>query len=265
MKVIEKLCKSMNKIKEDVVFAGKDFAFVLDGQSSNKDGISTTKWYVNILKKEIKKNIYNGSLLDTLNTSIKVSSKLFKRNFPKTEVPSASACIIRENKGKLEVLIVGNAKCLIKSTKIELVEDPRMDRVENHLLKKMKNLKEQKNINMLEARNQIDEIIKGTKNKVNTMGGYPAIKDKTLDENDVVYKEYVYNDVVSAIICTDGFYAYKDYLKIKDNNLYDIISNQGLAYCYNHIRRMETKDEVLNSFPRLNIYDDASALYIAFY
>lgn len=263
MKVTDKICKTMNKINEDVICYGKDFAFVLDGQSMTEEGISTTKWYVNLLKKEIKKNIHDKKLLDVLNKSLKNACAIFKRNFPNTEVPSVTTSIIRENKDKLEILIVGNPKCLVQTKKIELIEDPRMDRVEENLLKKMKNLKEQKNVNMLEAKRQFQAILNENRKRLNTM--YPVIKDKILEENDVVYKEYPYSDVVSAVICTDGFYAYKSYLKIKDKDLYEIINNQGLLYCYNHIRRMESKDPSLNSFPRLKLYDDASAVYVLFY
>lgn len=266
MRITDKLCKSMDKVNEDVICYGKDFAFVIDGQSSiNDKNAKTTKWYVNVLKRELKKNIIHGTLLNSLNQTIKSASSIFKKTFSSMEVPSATIAIIRQKKLKIEILIVGNAKCLLQTKKIELVEDPRMDKVENNILKKAKLLCGDKNINSLELKNKFHELLSETRNKVNTMGGYPAIKDKPLNEEDVVYKEYDYNDVISAIICTDGFYAYKTYLMIKDKDLYAIINNQGLAHCYKHIRRMESKDVNCSSFPRLQLYDDVSALYIVFY
>lgn len=266
MRISDKLCKSMNKINEDVVCYGKDYAFVIDGQSNlSEEGSQVTKWYVTNLKKEIKKNIYKLKLLDALNTAIKNNILLFKNTFPNVETPSATACIVRENNGKVEILIVGNPKCIVQTKKIELVEDIRMDLVEGNLLKKMLKYKKEQNINMLEARMKIQDALAECRKKVNTMGSYPAIKDKPLDITDITYKEYNYNDVVSAIICTDGFYAYKTYLMIKDKDLYDVVNSNGFKYCYNHIRRMESKDLGLNGFPRLKKYDDASALYLRFY
>lgn len=266
MRITDKLCKSMNKINEDTYCYGKNFAFVIDGQSSvNDENAKITKWYVNVLKRELKKNINDGNLLDVLNQTIKSASSTFKKTFSKTSVPSATAAIIRQNNSKVEILIVGNAKCLVQTKKIELVEDPRMDRVEDNVLKKAKMLYSENNFNMDELKNKFYELLTESRKKVNTMGGYPVIKDKVLSKEDVVYKEYDYNDVISAVICTDGFYAYKTYLMVKDEDLYTIINNQGLSHCYKHITRMESKDVNCSSFPRLKLYDDASALYIVFY
>ena len=266
MRITDKLCKSMDKVNEDVICYGKNFAFVIDGQSSiNDENAKTTKWYVNVLKRELKKNILEGTLLKALNESIKSASSIFKKTFSGIEVPATTAAIIRQNSAKVEVLIVGNAKCLVQTKKIELVEDPRMDRVEDNILKKAKLLCSGKNINSLEVKKEFQKLLSESRKKVNTMGGYPAIKDSLLTKEDVVYKEYDYNDVISAVICTDGFYAYKTYLMVKDEDLYAIINNQGLAHCYKHIRRMESKDVNCKSFPRLQLYDDVSALYIVFY
>jgi hypothetical protein len=258
MKIADKLCKSMNKFNEDVICYGSFYAFVIDGQSMGKSS-RLVKSYVNTLKKNLKKNIYNKNLEDALNRAIISTAETFKKNYNK--VPSATISIIRQNKDKIEILIVGNPKCLIETKKIEIVEDKRMDLYEENLLNKIKYLHKTEKISILEAKDKIKETL----NKNRNNGAYPVICDKKLTENDFIYKEYNYDDVISAIICTDGFYAYKDYLMIKDNNLYDIVKNQGLDYCYSHIRRMESKDTNLNSFPRLKLYDDASALYIKFY
>jgi len=265
MRITSKLSKSMNKINEDVICYGKDYAFILDGHTTDEDGSRITKWYGNLLKRELKKNIDNANLLNALNKTIKTASMQFKNVFPNENVPAMTACILREKNEKIEILIVGNAKCLVQTKKIELVEDPRMDRVENHILVRMQKIKEQEKINMIEARKKINKILTETRSKVNNMGGYPAIKDRKLDETDVVYKEYSYSDVISAVICSDGFYAYKSYLKIKDKDLYDVINNQGLSHCYKHIRRMEQNDTSLTIFPRLSTYDDVSVIHIVFY
>lgn len=265
MRVSDKLCKSMNKVNEDAIFYGKNFAFVIDGQSSSEDGSNLTKWYVNNLKKELRKNIESDKLLDVLNLSIKNTVTLFKNIFPNEKIPSAGACVVREKNGKIQILIVGNAKCLIQTKKIELVEDKRMDLVEENFLKKMLKYKKEEKVSMLEARRRIDSALIECQSKVNMMGSYPAIKDKLLEQTDITYSEYDYNEVVSAIICTDGFYTYKSYLMIKDSDLYNVVNNNGFKYCYNHIRRIQGKDLGLNSYPRLRRYDDASALYIRFY
>jgi len=265
MRVISKLCKTMNIVNEDAICYGKNFAFILDGHSMDTKGSKVTKWHINNFKKHLKKNIEEGTFLNVLNKTIKTSTFQFKNIFPKEQVPAISACLVRKKNDKLEVLVVGNAKCLIQTKKIELVEDPRMDKVENNILQKMNNLKKQKNINMIDARNSVNDMLMEIKSKTNSISGYPAIKDKKLTLEDVVYKEYNYDDVISAVICSDGFYAYKSYLKIKDKDLYDLINNQGLLQCYKHIRRMEEKDLKMDNFPRINFHDDASAIHIIFY
>lgn len=265
MKISSKISKSMNKINEDIICYGKDYAFVLDGNSIDEKTARITRWYGNLLKRELKKHIDNVNLLNALNKTIKISSSQFKSVFPKEKVPAMAGCILRLRNNKVEILVVGNAKCLVKTKKIELIEDPRMDKVEEYILTKMKKLKEEKNLNMHDARKAVNDILKETKNKVNSMGGYPAIQAKKLEIEDVVYKEYAYNDVISAVICSNGFYTYRSYLKIKDKDLYDVISNQGLNHCYKHIKRIEEKDSSLMSFPRFNVYNDVSAIQILFY
>lgn len=264
MKKLDKICKSMNKINEDYVCFSKDFAFVIDGQSTKEEGNYITKWYVKYFAKELKKNISNISLLDSVNKTIKNMNTIFSSAFPKEKVPSLSLALVRERNEKVEVLIVGNAKCLIKHKRVEIIEDNRMDKFEENVLRKVRILSEEEKITFQSARSRINNILK-EKRKEGAFSSFKIINGKKLTESDVVYKEFDYKKVLTAIICTDGFYAYKDYLLIKDKDLYELVCNQGLKVCYNHIRRMETKDRRLKSFPRLKLYDDASALYVSFY
>lgn len=262
MKKIEKICKSMNKINEDIVCFGSDYSFVIDGQSTCENGSSITKWYVKFFAKELKKNRYEKTLLECLNKTIESMNYLFKKTFPKEDIPSLSIALIRENNGKIEVLTIGNAKCLIKQKKVFLVSDDRMDKFEENILRKIKYISEKEKINILSARAKVNDVLNEKRKSVST---FKIVKDKMLTEKDVVYREFDYKKVMSALICTDGFYAYKDYLLLKDSQLYEVVENQGLRACYDHIRRMENKDKNLTSFPRLKLFDDASALYVSFY
>ncbi len=242
MRTMEKVNKKAGNYRLTAIANTKNYALIIDGSlEANKD-TTQVKWYVSNLKMALKKYLLTEDLVAALIKASEYVNKNFHGN-----VPYISLGVCKKNKDKLEILLVNSAKCYLKTDDVHLLEHKNISDYKNNLLKQLK-AKSQNNFLKL-------------KNKALMQIKFQKLYSNIDDQTKYLYSELDYDNVHSILLCNEGFQNYQKYLELKDKDFFTLAGEQGVKYCYNHLKRIEEKDQTLEKLPRFKENDDVVAIY----
>ncbi|MEI3508137.1 MAG: hypothetical protein V8R01_03280 [Bacilli bacterium] len=242
MKTVEKVNKKAGDYRLTATANTKNYTFVIDGSLEPNNDITSVKWYVSNLKMALKKYLLTEN---AIGAAIKASNYV-NRNF-KGNIPYISLGICKKNVDKLEILLINNVKCYLKADKVYLLERQEISNYKNTLLKR---LKEESQNNFISLKNK-------ALNEINFKELYSSLDEK----NKYLYSEINYDDAHSIILCNEGFQNYQKYLELSNKDFFTLVKEQGVKYCYSHLKRIEEKNFTLEKLPRFKKIDDIAAIY----
>ena len=242
MKIVEKVNKKAGDYRLTAIANTKNYTFVIDGSLEPNNDVTSVKWYVSNFKMALKKYLLTDNVID----ATKKASNYVGKNFKGT-VPYISLGICKKHGDKLQILLVNSVKCYLKTDKVHLLQNQWISNYKNSLLKK---LKEKSNNNFISLKNK-------ALNEINFKELYSSIDDT----NKYLYSELAYDDSHTIILCNEGFQNYQKYLELSNEDFFTLVKEQGVKYCYNHLKHIEEKDQTLEKLPRFKETDDVVAIY----
>ena len=271
MKTVESisLAGSVDKENQDYVSTYRNGAILLDGASPLKsDSNYPTHTFVKdfieaFIKIESQDNLDINEVLLKVIEKLRLTSGLSNLN----DSPSASAVIIRLiNNSILECIQVGDCKAFIYDSesnsptevfpknKIEFLDKIALDAQTAYL---------KLGFNMIEARENINNLLLNHRNLMNSDKGYSSLSLSTYNKNLISYRSIKLNSDLKykVLLASDGFYSgCEDYcpetmLEILNESL----SLKSAAIKY---RAIEEKDKELMKYPRFKLHDDSTAILL---
>ena len=106
-------------------------------------------------------------------------------------------------------MLFNNVRCYLKTKEVKVLEDQKVKRDKNLLLKQMK-----------EKPKKVD---------------FPPIYAKLDDQEKYLYYKIPYEEAYAALLCNGPLQHYQDYLELTDTAFFTLISEQGIKYCYTHL------------------------------
>ncbi len=269
----EKISLPGKQINEDSAAITSTGAWVLDGATGLGDNRihekSDAKWFVDQWNDYLLKHINNMeySLKEIVKAGIiEIKHHYYqyvKEKIEPIDLPSSGIALIRW-RDKIEYFLLGDCSLLIKKEEepIKKYKDHKLEVLDNQVISAIRALIRNKNLSLLEAREQVKDMLIKNRLLKNTSNGYWILG---FDQKAVDYAitGQIIHENMEVLMMTDGFSAIEDkYAYIKENQLFDDAKEKGLKYLYNLIREIENKDPDGIQYPRLKQSDDASAVYI---
>ncbi len=259
---------------QDYAAITKKYALVIDGATGLLPGNvikghDDVVWYVQTIYKNIKPLLDKTlPLKDIVKEALIKSNKTFQshvKNISLEIYPSAEICLIRINDNSLEYFFMGDCQFAVKyqNNKIKLFRDLTLSKLDNKNIKKMCKLAKRNKINVIDARNLINDDLIATRKLMNTEKGYYNLSkdEKGVDKGN--YGVISLDKVSSVLGCTDGFSQIYDTFKLC--KLKDIFSqlekNCTLSDLNSRLREKQEEDSLCNKHPRFKIRDDSTAFY----
>lgn len=221
----EKLNKKFGEYKLTHVCNTKDYAFIVDGSMPFNKPTFLNYLYVLNVKIALKKYLIENDPAKALLKTEKYVNVKFK-NYYKYDFPILSLGIYKKEDDKLQILILNSITCYLKQARLKVIEK-----------------KELNNINPL------------------TKTEYKSYFTKLNDSDNYICYETSYDKALSILFCNKGLKNYQEYLELKNKDFYTLVENQGLKYCSDNLKRIETKDINKKEIPRFKQIEDKVALY----
>ncbi len=247
MKRQEKINKKAKDYRLTVTASDKTYGFIIDGSLETNKNNPEVKWYVSNLKWALKKYILTEDVIDAVNDAKEYVNKKFK-NYFNDGIPYVGMGIYKIKNDKVQILTINTVKIYYKTDKVEVLEDSKVLKEKNNILKEIK--KQSKNQNFDLAKDQI----------LNTIDLKQLYHE--LNSDNYVYKEISYDHIYTILIANEGLSNYQKYLEFDNTNFYTLVSEQGLNYCYSHLKRIEKRE--ISILPRFKTIDDVTAIYTRF-
>lgn len=288
MKVIKSIPKSCGINGEDYWAASDhNYFLLLDGASGLhkdiicKDGIykgnTDAQWFVQrfadlvkhymdtvapvkeLVKKCISelKNEYRSLLADTAYCE------------PSYE-PSASMALIKRTGDIFELLVIGDITVVLKEKngRISVIFDDSVHKLDQQALTTAGKLAAESHLDFIDAMHQepIRKLLNENRNKRNSnieTGYYIlSLQEEVIDH--ALYQQIDEYSISKILVCSDGFAAYHDRYHLAEDAsaLMKTAEKQPLSRMVRKIRSVEKKDSKCNSFPRLKVSDDATAILL---
>lgn len=299
MNIISKICQSGGKMQDgrlinedgisnfDVTVGKQTYKFVIlmDGATglgkNNKivEGLTSAEWYVEFIMQQLTKKFSENPRESikkvTKECIIEVTEKI--REFEEAkgiklaeyEKPSSSLAILRQNRGLTEIFLLGDTETIVgyKNGDIERLinfNQIALQKNDNMVLKRMKEIAEQRNCDVIEAREdeEIQKMLQINREKKNrqcegvywTCGTTPEAV-----EHAGYFK--IENEIIDRIIlATDGF----DYsmLGFDEKEIYNQLKKNSAEDIASQIRALEEEDNRCNKFVRFKKSDDLSLIIL---
>ena len=266
-----------NLINEDIFNIEENAAWVLDGATGlTKSKISNldtdAAWYVDKWNKYLKENINNDSTLkEIMRQGILEIKKAYEKfdgfyNLTDLEYPCAAGAIVRIKENKLEYFVLGDCTLIFKNKRQNAKElyNKELERLENRILENIIKIKNEKDINILDAKKICIQDIKDTRLLKNKEEGYWILE---LDENAVEHAltgELKIEESASVCMVSDGFSQYYDTLNIeKDSDSFiKLVKERRLEELVRDLRKTQENDSLCNKYPRFKKGDDSTIVYL---
>ena len=282
MIIINKECISLpaRDINEDIAFINNYAAWILDGATglSRKNLVDTesdAKWFVEQWDEYLKKNImkWNMELKDIVSEGIKQINNNFhtnlndsqKSNLQSIDLPSSTIALIRWDKNYIDYLLLGDCTLMFKNNnnEIKYIKDETLDHLDGIVIEFMTREKKKNSISHIEARELAMDLLVKHRSLKNKPNGYWSLGfSKESAEKAKVGKEKLEKES-KILLMSDGFsILFNKYTKVKKEEIFDIIEQEGLKSCYKLIREIEDNDPECIQYPRLKKSDDSSAIFI---
>ncbi|WP_165916183.1 hypothetical protein [Marinisporobacter balticus] len=265
MKILNKqiLCKAGTKINEDVANMNEYGAWVLDGATGLNgenivDGESDAKWFVTWWDTYLSNNIYKDeNLQKIIEKGIKlIKEEFFNRakdqNLSKIDFPSSSIVVIKWEKSCLEYFSLGDVLLMLQNEdKIQMIIDHNITKLDHKVFKAMEHLMEKEKKNMIEAKEDVMDLIVSNRLLKNTENGYWILGFNETAAKNGLYGTIKLGNNTKVFIASDGFTALADkynYLNISE--FIPEIEKTGVDKLYHILRDIEEKDSEGQLFPR---------------
>lgn len=265
------------ELNEDKVIYGEDYVLLLDGATSLGKNIfsnyeSDGVWYVECFSKYIKNNIReDAKSCELINNAILHITEQIKNVDEKLEgnvMPSASMVLIRNLPKGLEITSIGDCSVLIcfKSGKIELLQDERLPKLDGKVLKRLNDIAREKNINVVQARNEVTEDLIANRRRMNKPEGYQVLSTSEVNFNTVITEIINVDEVETIYTYSDGIAQYYDTLGIVNDfkEFAKILEKFTFEEIVEQIKTVQYEDKNFNEYPRFKISDDATIAQIKF-
>lgn len=288
MRIIKSIPKSCGKNGEDYWAASDhNYFLLLDGASylyrniisedENSKGNTNAQWFVKrfadlirrymdtvvpakeLVKKCIRelKNEYASLIADT-------------ESDERLNEPSASMALIKRTGEIFELLVIGNVTVVLKEKngKISVIFDDSVHNLENQFLTSAGELAKKGGFDFIDALQQepVRKLLNENRNKRRD-GNEAVYRILGLQEEVVdhaLYQQIDEHSMSKILVCTDGFAAYYDtYHLANDAHAFmRAAEKRPLSRMLCKMRALEKKDPKCNTFPRLKISDDATAMLL---
>ncbi len=260
---------------EDEFYMTKSYAFVIDGATGlTKANVTNEKddvaWYAKTLKKHLITSLkQDKSLCEIVKDALSKTNADFKKFLTSVKLdiyPSACLTAIKIKNDMLEYYTIGDSQLLIKfkDGSIKLILDKSVEKLDEFAIDRMVEIAKEKNINVVEARQAINDILIGNRSLMNTDEGYYILSS---DENAVkhgLFGQFPLKEIDCVLGCSDGFaeiyYLFKKYSFEKMFKL--LKSDKTLLDFNNELKALQENDKGCNKFPRTKKRDDCSAFYV---
>ena len=272
------LCEGANEVNEDIIWYGNNFVIVLDGSTglrkkSLEDGANIARWYVTRFKDAIDSYINESITLCKIVTKCmerveKEFKKVHSAKVDKVDLPSASVTIIRIHNNKLELFSLGDCTTVIKSKegKIVTVYDDTVTRLDNKVIEEMIAIREKKGIDIVAAREEVNNLLIENRYKKNTREGYWILGFDKEAVNHAFYNEFDLEKIDKVYMMSDGMAEYYENLKLvySIDEFINEVDKEGAEFLYKQMRQIQEDDKLCNKYPRIKPKDDVSLVICKF-
>lgn len=260
---------------EDFAFACEDFAFVIDGatgmfnQKISSD-LSDAKWYSNNLGKYLitALNNYDKSLTEIMKDAInklKVDFLNIAKGQEILDTPSAAIIICRIKNNIMEHFSLGDCGFLIKQNKIikNIIKND-ISILDQKNIDSMIQLSQEKHINILEAKELLNDDFIAKRKKKNKPNGYYIASDDPSACDHALTGSIKLNKNNQLLLYSDGFSQIWEVMKIyNEEEIFNKLDKKySLKSFIEELREKQNSDPFCNNYPRTKKSDDSSAVYI---
>lgn len=266
---IESLYQTTKDYNEDYIRYDTNHAIILDGASpliKLKNSNYICSKFVEIIGEELSKRILNGNinLKQVLNLSMEsVLNSKMADEFIKQDM-SASICILRNIKDKLELYYLGDCSIYILRNDFYRFRQDFVEKFDRKVIDNMILIHKDEKISIKNTmkNDKIKNLLLNNRNSKNTKVGYPIL-DTSL--KGINYGKEISLDACDydkILMCSDGFDRIFDLFKIIDAKTFvSTFRKKDLELYYDKMKSMSTEDDNYNRFPRFNSVDDTSAMF----
>lgn len=266
---IEKVTRKTHNYNEDRFVIGKNIFAVLDGASSlynEKTYQSDASLFVNYVKTELLK-YKSGNLIDYINNiSLNFLEKYTINYSDPAKIPSCGMAICHLINDKIECYLIGDCEIsyIDKNNMKHLLQLSELKSLDSKAIKSLIDIAKDKNIDLIEARKYVSDLLISNRRLMNKENGYPVFT--VTEKPDFKFHKVVLNasDIKTIFLATDGFAQAYDTLNIFDDykDLYDI--NTNIFEVKDKIVETWNDDKKCNKYPRFKKQDDLTAIKITF-
>jgi len=263
---------------EDIYGVSKHGFWVIDGalplsHAHHTDSYSDVVWMVNWWQNYLTKSLdqMDKSIVEIMEEGVDLVNSDYNQFFEveklsKLDCASASIAIVRIRENKLENFVLGDVEINLHHTdgKIITLVDKKMEDMDSEVINMIYN-SERRIEDIVFNGYTADElkVLRENRMKMNSEGGYYVLEhDKTAIKHGI-YEVFSIAEVKDVLIMSDGFSSiYNKYHWINQNQLFELCKSEGLETVLRKIRDLEDNDKDFNTYKRLRLHDDASAIHI---
>ncbi len=251
-------------------FISQILVFLIDGATglSNNEVMSKddAHWFSNRLKEEIVKRLKMDSIVEIVKESIwsiQNEYKLDVHTLAKQDMPSGCISLFRERNAQVEYFGLGDCVGFIEwmDGTVETLFDDRIEKMDNEVISKMKELSIQYNIPFLQTRKYVNSILLENRNARNRKDGFYAL-DLTMDGfKGAIYKSWPSETIKRVACMSDGLYQITSFFpkwstKEVLNSMQEDIDN-----LFTTLYTEQERDADCIRVPRLKIRDDTTGVF----
>lgn len=262
--IINKITRKSHAWNEDRFVIGKDFYIVIDGATPliKKDGVNLACLMVKYIKENINK--YSGRIKNRLE---QISNDLYEKlNLDTNDtayLPSASLSFVERIGDEYHIGIVGDCEvtAFTKDGMIRYFDDS-LSKLDNISLTNMINIAKEKNINIIDARKDIQDILIKHRRMINQENGYNAYtlgKGFKLNVREYILKV---DEVKKLYLYSDGFAQSFTNLQVYKNHQEMFGQITDIKEEVEKIKERAFSDALCNQHPRFKIIDDITIVEI---
>lgn len=246
------------EVNEDLLIMSPKCSGILDGSSGLGGMEFGAKAFIEYFSEQLISGIDSGKgLVEAVNQAIEKIKERYS-TIDGVIPPSASLMIAYETDTDIQVLSIGDCYCYLffKNGEYELLYKDEVAPYDQSVIDRMIEIRKDtdQNIGDLINTEEIQAFLIRNRKKLNSPEGYRILAPNMdfVSEKEVI--SWPKSDISRLVMFSDGFSLIKEEF---------VSMNLDLDSLYQELREKENSDHDLNSFPRLKISDDASALIIS--
>jgi len=265
---------SPDKANEDYILITDGLYVVLDGATGLGKQLITTHpsdavWFVEKISFYMKRFWHQEcDFVRALSRAIKSCSEdynLLTRGVsrPDYELPSAGLAAIAIENGVINAYRLGDCAIYSNSDKLKssIFEPSFLEELDTKSIKSLKG-ELSKGSNAKQAREAIMPMLRKHRSLMNKPNGYGSL---SLTQSCIEYidkKQLNISQGESILLASDGFSCIENYCNFDVRGIFNICESLGLEGVVGKIRKIENEDSKMESYPRLKIHDDSTALLL---